>query len=247
MSEDSKPQGRPATEAELRLRQLAAQVEEAELKAQRARREEAHAPEETELKIRQLRAQAEKAEIDRDNARREHDKALADAQEVLTYTFYDVVNADTVKAALGELGKWSRRFPGKPLKIILNSPGGSVIAGLALYDYIRQLSKSGHHVTVVALGTAASMGGILLQAGDKRVVGEHAMVLIHEVSSGTTGKVSAMEEDIRFSGRLWDKLAEILAKHSKLSVRQIKNRAKKVDWWLDANEAVKLGFADEIL
>lgn len=210
--------------------------------------------EEADLKLRLLRAQvadaeadAEKAQLDLEKARRERDLVNAEAQEALEYTFYDAVNGASVKTALAELGKWHRRFPGRPLKIILNSPGGSVIAGLALFDYIRYLRAGGHHVTVVALGYAASMGGILLQAGGKRVIGREAMLLIHEVSSGTQGKVSDMEDDVRYTGRLWDKLAKILAERSNLTYRQIKARAKRVDWWLDASEAIKLGFADEIL
>jgi len=212
------------------------------------------AREEADLKLRLLRAQvadaeadAEKSQLDLEKARRERDVAMAEAQEALVYTFYDAVNGESVKTALAELGKWHRRFPGRPLTIILNSPGGSVIAGLALFDYIRHLRAGGHYVTVVALGYAASMGGILLQAGDRRVVGREAMLLIHEVSSGTQGKVSDMEDDVRYTGRLWDKLAKILSERSHLTHRQIKARAKRVDWWLDASEAVKLGFADEIL
>ena len=122
-----------------------------------------------------------------------------------------------------------------------------MIAGLALFDYIQDLRKSGHHITVVALGMAASMGGILLQAGDKRIVGRHAMVLIHEVASGAQGKVSEMVDSLEFSNKLWDKLAKILSERSVMNAGQIKKKAYKKDWWLDAEETVKLGFADEIL
>lgn len=212
------------------------------------------AREEADLKIRLLRAQvadaerkAEKTALELENLQRETERARAEAQESLVYNFYDNVNVDSIRTCIAELGKWSRRFPGKPIKIILNSPGGRVLDGLALYDYLRLLRASGHHVTVVALGRAASMGGILLQAGDRRVIGKEALLLIHEVSSGTQGKVSEMQDDLQFTGLLWDKLAKILAERSKLSFRQIKARAKRVDWWLDASEAVKLGFADEVL
>ena len=220
--QDKNPSDAVSREAVLKLRKLELEVAEAELTT-------------------------EKARVELENAKREAEKARAKAEESLIYTFYDQVDEESIKAALAELGKWTRRFPGKEIKIILNSPGGSVIAGLALYDYILSLRSSGHKVTVVALGMAASMGGVLLQAGDRRVIGKNAMLLIHEVSAGAAGKQSEMEDQVRFTSRLWDKLAVILAERSKLSARQIKTRAKRVDWWLSASEAVKLGFADEIL
>lgn len=236
-----------AREQVLKVRLLELQTEEKELALAKAKRDEKFQLDDQALKLRQQTAVTERAELDLANLKRESAKANAEAQEALTYTFYDGVTADTIKPALAELSKWSRRFPGKPMKIIVNSPGGSVIAGLALFDYIQELRKSGHHITVVALGMAASMGGILLQAGDKRVVGANAMVLIHEVSSGTSGTVSAMGDSLEFSRRLWEKLAKILAQRSTMSAEQVKEACYKKDWWLDAEEAVKLGFADEIL
>jgi len=116
----------------------------------------------------------------------------------LTYTFYDEVSEDSVKNCLAELSSWSRRFPAKPIILILNSPGGEVIAGLALFDYILKLRSDGHHVTVIVLGMVASMGGILLQAGDTRVMGKYSQLLIHEVSAGTSGILPAMEDSVAF-------------------------------------------------
>jgi ATP-dependent Clp endopeptidase proteolytic subunit ClpP len=162
------------------------------------------------------------------------------------FFFCDGVNWETVRAAIVELNKLSRRFPKEGLTVTVNSPGGSVIAGLALYDHIRELSARGHHMTVKVRGMAASMGGILLQSGDTRVIGEEATVLIHEVSSGTMGKVSDMEDDLNRSKHLWDKLVKILAKKSRLTEDEIKKKSYKFDWWLDAEETVKLGFADKI-
>lgn len=236
-----------AREQSLKLRLLELQTEEKEIVIAKAKRDEKFQQDDQALKLRQQTAATERAELELSNLKRESAKANADAQEALTYTFYDGVSAESIKPALAELGRWTRRFPGKPIKLIVNSPGGSVIAGLALFDYIQELRANGHHVTVVALGMAASMGGILLQAGDKRVIGKHAMLLIHEVSSGTSGKVSEMGDSLEFSNKLWDKLSKILAERSKLSPAQVKRKSYKKDWWLDAEEAVELGFADEIL
>lgn len=145
-----------------------------------------------------------------------------------------------------DLGVWARRDIGKPITIIFNSPGGAVIDGLALYDFIDDLKEKGVQVTTIARGMAASMGGVLLQAGNKRIVGKNAHVLIHEVSKGSIGKVSEIEDDIKFAKKLQERLVDILAERSTMTTNQIKNKWKRKDWWLGADECVKFGFADEI-
>lgn len=241
-------------ESSLRLRLLKAQADDLEFRIEKAKRDDARAEEESTLKMRQLRAQADKAELELANMKRDSARANATAHEAMEYTFSDAVTDASVKAAIAELGTLARRFPGRPLTFILTSPGGSVLHGFALYDYLRSLSKKGHKLTVQVFGMAASMGGILLQAGDVRQIGANSEVLIHEVSSGTQGKVSEQQDRIDFSHRLWDKLAKILSQRAKstgkktaMSAAQIKKAAFKYDWWLDAREAVRLGFADQII
>jgi ATP-dependent Clp protease protease subunit len=152
-----------------------------------------------------------------------------------------------VKEFLSELGKWSRRFPKQPLTIVINSPGGCCISGLAMYDYIRMLSKKGHHVTTIGLGQVASMGSTLLQAGDKRLLGANASFLIHEPRGVSYGTMYQVLDDTEYTKMLWDHMVEILAERSKLSVKQIKEKAHRTDWWMMAKDAVKLGFADEFV
>lgn len=192
------------------------------------------------LELRKLRAETEIEEM---NASRK--KALASSHRI--YTFHGGVTPKTISECMAELGIWSRESPGAPLTVIFNSPGGYVDDGIALYDYMLLLRALGHHITTVALGRAASMGGILLQAGDVRVMGPNSFLLIHEVSAGTEGKLSQMAEDIHFWKRQEDKLLKILAERSTLSVAQIRRRWHKHDWWLDADESIELGFADEKL
>jgi ATP-dependent Clp endopeptidase proteolytic subunit ClpP len=172
-------------------------------------------------------------------------KAQCSAHRV--YTFYGAVNALNISTCMAELAIWSREAPGKPLTVIFNSPGGFVDDGMALYDYLLHLRSLGHHITTIALGRAASMGGVLLQAGDTRVIGPNAFVLIHEVAAGTSGKLSEMSDSIAFWKRQEGKLLKILAERSTMSVAQIRRKWHKTDWWLDAEEAVELGFADSIL
>ena len=197
------------------------------------------------LELRKLEIDVAKGEMDLDNLYRRADEAFADGAFV--YTFFESVNERSVTECIETLSRWSRLAPKANITLILNTPGGLVKEGLALFDYLSILKLAGHYLTVVALGRAASMGSILLQAGDRRLISPNAFVLLHEVSAGTSGKVSEMEDSVEFTARLQDKLLTILASKSKLSVRQIKTRWKKTDYWLDAEETVAAGLADGII
>lgn len=171
-------------------------------------------------------------------------EASADFHRV--YTFIGGVNQDKVAEAIDTLERWGRRDPRQPITVVFNSPGGSVIDGLALYDTLLDLRRRGHRVTTVARGEAASMGGVLLQAGDERVIGRNGHLLIHQVSWGAHGS-SGRHEDMReFSRKLEDRLLQILAERSSLSVAEIRTRWERRDWWLGARQAVRLGFADRL-
>lgn len=172
----------------------------------------------------------------------------AEAQRHGVYHFVGAITEKSARACIEDLDKWSRRNPEQDFTLILNTPGGDVIDGLAMYDFITQdlRQNRGHKVTTVARGYAASMGGILLQAGEERLIGRNAYVLIHEVSSGAIGKVSELEDEYRFAKRLADRLVGILAERSTMNETQIKRRWERKDWWLDAAEVVELGFADGI-
>jgi ATP-dependent Clp endopeptidase proteolytic subunit ClpP len=202
---------------------------------------------EAELKLAQLTAQVENEQLRLAKAKRDEEIALSQASEAMCYTFYDSVTPDKIRECLGVLEPWARRFPGRPLAITLCSPGGSVIDGLVLYDFLGGLRSKGHYVTVTVLGMAASMGGILLQAGDKRVVGENADVMIHEVSYGAQGTLSNMKDRGKRSEGLWKRLLKILKKRSTLSIAEIESYCDRKDWWLTAKEAVEFGFADEVM
>ena len=197
--------------------------------------------------IRKLQLETERTMLELSALRRKERDAAADAGEANVYTFYAGVEAETVQACIAELGQWSRRSPGAPITILFNSPGGAVLDGLALFDFLRWLAGAGHHVKTVALGRAASMGAVLLQAGTTRVVGRNAFLLVHEVSNSSAGKVSEMEDGVAFTRRLQKRLLAILSERSTLDVAQIQRRWARKEWWVDAEEAVALGFADEIL
>jgi ATP-dependent Clp protease protease subunit len=197
--------------------------------------------------LRKLQLETERTLLELEALRRHERDRAADPRSAHVYTFYSGVDPESVQQCMAELGTWSRRDPGSEITVIFNSPGGSVLDGLALFDYLHQLRSIGHPVRTMALGRAASMGAVLLQAGSKRVIGRNAFLLIHEVSHLSVGKVSEMEDGVGFTKRLQQRLLAILAERSTLTERELSRRWVRRDWWLDAEEAVALGLADELL
>lgn len=233
-----------SSDIDLEIKQIDREIKRLDLRAKR--RADRMAISSNRIVARKQQTDLEREELIVSAARRVEANALATDLEQRTFLFYDGVEKETCKSAMKELSILSRRFPGQPLTIIINSPGGYILDGLALYDHIRALSAAGHHVTTISRGMAASMGGILLQAGDTRIVGPSSELLIHESAGGEIGKVNVREDGLVQSQKMWSKLSDILATRSSMSAEEIRERAFKFDWWLTAEEAVELGFADAI-
>ncbi|BAD39343.1 ATP-dependent Clp protease proteolytic subunit [Symbiobacterium thermophilum] len=135
--------------------------------------------------------------------------------------------------------------PDKPVNLYINSPGGSVSAGLGIYDAMQHI-KSPVNTTVV--GMAASMAALLLAAGTgKRYALPNARVMIHQPHlSGVGGQVTDIEITAREAVKTKQLMAEILAKHSGQSVERILADTER-DRWMSAQEAVEYGLVDEVL
>lgn len=200
---------------------------------------------EIELRCMKLEIECERGRHLVSEAEREERNAASKASEARVYNFVDGVSASSVKACVTVLEEWARRSA-EPITIVFNSPGGHIFHGLALYDAIQAIRSRGIKVNTKTRGMAASMGGVLFQAGDKRTIGSNAYILIHEASDVAIGQMADIEEHVEFIKRVQKRLLRILAERSKLSIKQIEAKWKKTDWWIDAQEAVKLGFADEI-
>ena len=136
--------------------------------------------------------------------------------------------------------------PGKAsIQLYINSPGGCVVSGLAIYDTIQTLKKD---VVTLGLGMCASMGAFLLACGakkGKRYITPNCQVMFHEVSSGARGRVSDMEVSFNQTKKLNDKLHGLIAKATGRSLKQIKSDFEK-DVWMDGKEVIKFGAADKI-
>ncbi|AGC76742.1 ATP-dependent Clp protease protease subunit [Nonlabens dokdonensis] len=133
----------------------------------------------------------------------------------------------------------------KDIQIYINSPGGSVYAGLGIYDTMQFIKPD---VATICTGMAASMGAVLLCAGadGKRSALPHSRVMIHQVSSGAQGQASDIEITAREVVKLREELYTIIAKHSKQTYDKVYADSDR-DYWMKADEAKEYGMIDEVL
>ena len=133
----------------------------------------------------------------------------------------------------------------RDITIYINSPGGSVYAGLGIYDTMQLISPE---IQTVCTGLAASMASVLLCAGSKgrRAALSHSRVLIHQPLGGAEGQASDIEITAREIGKLKHELSEIIAKHSGQPFDKIWADGDR-DYWMTAEEALEYGMIDEIL
>lgn len=135
--------------------------------------------------------------------------------------------------------------PKKDIQIYLNTPGGSVYAGLGIYDTIQYISSD---VATICTGVAASMGAVLLCSGvhGKRTALPHSRILIHQPMGGAEGPASDIEITAREIQKLKKELYEIIARHTAQPYKKIWKDADR-DYWMTANEAKEYGMIDEVL
>ena len=132
----------------------------------------------------------------------------------------------------------------RDIHVYLNTPGGSVYAGLGIYDTM-QFVKS--NVTTMCTGMAASMGAVLLVAGAKgmRAALPHSRVMIHQPMGGIQGQASDIEITAKEILKLKDELYQIIADHSGQNIEKIRQDADR-DYWMTANEALSYGMIDKV-
>jgi ATP-dependent Clp endopeptidase proteolytic subunit ClpP len=191
-------------------------------------------------------AAAAKSIIEQLKAEYEEEKRVKDDDFYRVYRFNSAVEGTSVKACMKQLSLWSRLDPNCHMTVVFTSPGGSVIDGFALWDHIKSLQANGHKFTTVSQGLAASMAGILLQAGDERVMGAESWLMIHEASFGAQGSMGEVKDTVEWVEKVQDRILSIFASRSKMTKTQIKNKWNRKNWWLSSTEALKLGFIDRV-
>jgi ATP-dependent Clp endopeptidase proteolytic subunit ClpP len=164
------------------------------------------------------------------------------------FTLYDDVTDYSVKQVINDISVWHSHAPkGAPLQLNINSYGGSVTDGFALFDTIRHVAEEGERkVKTVSLGITASMGGILLQAGDERVITPSSVLLIHEISYGTSGSTSSHRDKQNLADILTNRIISVLTERATITAEEFEEKWQRRDWWLSPAESLAFGFADRV-
>ena len=151
------------------------------------------------------------------------------------------VNDTTASLVVAQLLYLEAQDPDKDIQLYINSPGGSVTAGMAIYDTMQYIKCD---VSTICVGMAASMGAFLLSCGakGKRIALPNAEVMIHQPSAGTQGKVTDMEHFLKIKQRI----NKILADNTGKTPEQIKSDSER-DNWMTAEEAKEYGLIDKVI
>ncbi len=157
----------------------------------------------------------------------------------------DQINDDIANTVIALLLFLESEETKKDIKLYINSPGGSVTAGLAIYDTMQYIKPD---VSTICIGMAASMGAVLLAAGapKKRFTLPNSEVMIHQVLGGAEGQASDVEIRVKHMLRLKKRLNEIIAKHTGRSVIQVEKDTDR-DYFMSAEEAKAYGIVDKII
>lgn len=155
------------------------------------------------------------------------------------------VDDHTANSVIAQLLFLDNEDSKKDIKLYINSPGGSVTAGLAIYDTMQHVKSS---VSTICVGVAASMGAVLLSAGakGKRYALPNSEILLHQVMGGAEGQATEIEITARHILKIKDRLNDIIAKHTGQKLQKIERDTDR-DFWLTADEAKTYGVVDHIL
>ena len=155
------------------------------------------------------------------------------------------VNEATANIVVAQLLHLANEDPNKDIQLYINSPGGSVYDGLAIYDTMQYIKPD---VQTIGIGLQASMGAFLLSSGakGKRFLLPNSRVMIHQPSSGTQGKVTDQEITLREAIELKERLAKMMAKNTGQKLDKVKSDMER-DFWMSAEDAVSYGVVDEVI
>ena len=155
------------------------------------------------------------------------------------------INDDVANTIIAQLLFLESEDPDKDINLYVNSPGGVVTSGLAIYDTIQFMKAP---VSTICVGQAASMGAVLLAAGakGKRFALPNARIMIHQPSGGAQGQATDIEIQAKEILKIRERLNAILAHHTGQTVAKIADDVER-DYFMSSEEALKYGLIDEIL
>jgi len=201
---------------------------------------------------------AEAMRVNTEAALRQEQIILAGNHHHHYFEFNQSVTDEAVDQCLSQMAVWHRMDPTCPMHIAICSDGGSVIAGMQLFDQLsaysrrpwdkRNFPRGEHDTTMTVRGWAASMGGILVQAADHRVIGPEAYLMIHEVSSFAGGKLGDIKDEVDFLDKLTERVTDIFIRRAKPGMTRAKFKKlwDRKDAYLTSEEALEFGFVDAI-
>ena len=202
------------------------------------------------IEVRKKEAEAIRAEIETQRLVEDEERRKNSDAENYVYRFNGSVNKPSVMKCRQKLTNWARKNAGKKdkqtLEVVFSSPGGEIISGFELFDFIQDLRARGYQITTGSLGYAASMAGILLQAGEKRWIGHQSWMMIHRAAFLAVGKTFEVEDEVEFIKRVEDRILNIFVARSNLTKQKIKRNWDRKDWWISADECLEMGLVDEI-
>lgn len=155
------------------------------------------------------------------------------------------VNEHTANVIVAQLLHLANEDPTKDISLYINSPGGSVYDGLAIYDTMQFIKPD---VATYGIGLQASMGAFLLSSGakGKRHLLPNSRVMIHQPSSGTQGKVTDQEISLREALNLKEKLVQIMAQNTGQPIDKVRTDMER-DFWMSSDDAKKYGIVDQVI
>jgi len=157
----------------------------------------------------------------------------------------DVIDDAIANTVIAQLLFLESEDKNKDIKLYVNTPGGSVTAGMAIYDTMQYVKPD---VVTICVGTAASMGAVILAAGapDKRFALPNAEIMLHQVMGGAEGQATDIKIRAEHILKVRDRINEILAKHTKQSLAKIEKDTDR-DFFMTPEEALKYGIIDKII
>lgn len=170
------------------------------------------------------------------------DKKLLEDRKVF---LWGQVDDDSAKHIIDRLFYLEAIDPGKEIKFYINSPGGYVTSGFAIYDAMKSISSP---VSTICMGLAASMGSILLSAGEKgkRFIFPHGKVMIHQPSGGARGQSTDIEIQAKEIIKTKELGAKILADNCGQTIEKVMENFNR-DYWMDAQESLDYGIIDGVI
>lgn len=156
------------------------------------------------------------------------------------------IDSEEADKVIDQLLKLDTMKCNKDITIYINSPGGSVSDGMAIYDTMQMVKSD---IKTVCIGRCSSMAAVLLSGGTKgkRYITPNSEVMIHEVSSFNMGKIGELKINYEHSNTMNERIIKLLANNTGRSIKQVRQDIQLKDRWFNAEEALKYGLIDKIL